>query len=110
MAGVATQVPSFTGFPTGVTSGTFSQTLDLTLASSWNASFITTHGGTPASAEAALVGGLAAGEAYFNIHTMQFPGGEIEGFLTPVPEASSTGLALFGFAGLLALRCKRQAR
>ena len=109
-AGVATQVTSFTMFPSGVTSGTFSQTLDLTLASSWNASFITAHGGTPASAEAALVGGLAAGEAYFNIHTMQFPGGEIEGFLTPVPEPSTLGPALFGFAGLLALRRKRQAR
>src|SRR5215472_12622331 len=68
-AGVATQVPSFSLFPSGVTSGTFSQTFDLTLASSWNASFITANGGTPASAEAAFAAGLAAGKTYFNIHT-----------------------------------------
>jgi len=37
------------------------------------------HGGTAAGAEAALVGGLAAGQAYFNIHTSPFPGGEIRG-------------------------------
>src|SRR5687767_7045293 len=32
---VATQTPSFTGFPLGVTAGTFDQTLDLTQASSF---------------------------------------------------------------------------
>jgi MYXO-CTERM domain-containing protein len=110
-AGVATQVPSFTGFPTGVTSGTFSNTFDMTLAASWNPTFITANGGSPASAEATLAAGLAAGEAYLNIHTTQFPGGEIEGFLTPqAPEPATFGLALFGVAGLLAWRRKRQAR
>jgi MYXO-CTERM domain-containing protein len=110
-AGVATQVPSFTMFPSGVTSGTFSQTLDLTQAASWNGAFITSHGGTTASAEAALVAGLAAGEAYFNIHTNQFPGGEIEGFLTAqTPEPGTIGLALLGVAGLLAWRRKHQVR
>jgi hypothetical protein len=113
-AGVATQVPSFSLFPSGVTSGTFSQTFDLTLASSWNASFITANGGTPATAEAAFAAGLAAGKTYFNIHTSQFPGGEIEGFLTPqasgVPEPSTFGLALLGAAGLMVWRRKRHAR
>jgi hypothetical protein len=110
-AGVATQVPSFTGFPTGVTSGTFSNTFDMTLAASWNPAFITANGGSPASAEATLAAGLAAGEAYLNIHTTQFPAGEIEGFLTPqVPEPGTFGLALFGVAGLLAWQRKRQAR
>jgi hypothetical protein len=112
-AGVATQVPSFTLFPNGVTSGTFSQTLDLTMASSWNSSFITANGGTPATAEAALAAGLASGKAYFNIHTTQFPGGEILGFLTPqakVPEPGTFGLALFGVAGMLAWRRRRQTR
>jgi hypothetical protein len=113
-AGVATQVPSFSLFPSGVTSGSFSETFDLTLASSWNPSFITANGGTPASAEAAFAAGLASGKTYFNIHTSQFPGGEIEGFLTPqasgVPEPGTIGLALFGIAGLMAWRRKRQVR
>ena len=110
-AAVATQVPSFSLFPSGVTSGTFSQTFDLTLASSWNPAFITANGGTTASAEAVLVAGLAAREAYFNIHTAQFPGGEIEGFLTAAtPEPSTIGLALLGVAGLLAWRRKHQGR
>jgi MYXO-CTERM domain-containing protein len=110
-AGVATQLPSFSGFPLGVTSGNFSQTFDMTQASSWNPAFITASGGTTADAEATLAAGLAAGRAYLNIHTTQFPAGEIEGFLTPqVPEPGTFGLALFGVAGLLAWRRRRQAR
>jgi CHRD domain len=83
--GVATTVPTFPNLPMGVTSGTFDQFDDLTLASSYNPAFITANGGTTASAEAALLAGLVAGHAYLNIHTTQFPGGEIRGFLTPVP-------------------------
>ena len=45
-AGVATTTPTFPGFPSGVTSGSYSNTFDLTLASSWNATFITDNGGT----------------------------------------------------------------
>ena len=80
-AGVATTTPTFAGFPIGVTSGTYHNVLDLTLASSYNPAFITANGGTTASAEAALAAGLAAGEAYLNIHTSIFGGGEIRGFL-----------------------------
>jgi hypothetical protein len=47
----------------------------------WNPAFITAHGGTPASAETALLAGLAANEAYLNIHSNTHPGGEIRGFL-----------------------------
>jgi hypothetical protein len=81
VAGVATQTPSFTGFPSGVTAGTYDMTFDLTQASSFRAAFITANGGTPASAEAALAASLANGTAYFNIHSTLFPGGEIRGFL-----------------------------
>src|SRR5262249_30177411 len=35
-AGVATTTPTFAGFPLSVYSGTYTNTLDLTLASSWN--------------------------------------------------------------------------
>ncbi len=82
-AGVATQTPSFAGFPLGVTAGVFVNTYDLTLASSWNATYITNNGGTPASAETAFLAAVAAGKAYFNIHSSSFPGGEIRGFLVP---------------------------
>jgi hypothetical protein len=79
--GVATAVPTFPGFPSAVTSGTYSHTFDMTLASSYNAAFVTANGGTVAGAEAALLAGLQAGDAYLNIHTTNFPGGEIRGFL-----------------------------
>lgn len=84
-ATVATPTPAFPGFPLGVTSGTHDGTLDLTLGSSWNPSFVTASGGTPALAEAALGAGLAAGTAYLNIHTTTFPGGEIRAFPVLVP-------------------------
>jgi hypothetical protein len=98
-AGVATTVPTFPGFPSGVTSGTYMQTLDLTQASSFNPAFVTAQGGTLAGAEAALAAGLAGERAYLNIHTTQFPGGEIDGFLVATPEPATlllTGVALLG--------------
>jgi hypothetical protein len=103
-AGVATTTPTFAGFPNGVTSGAFANTLDLTLASSWNPSFITANGGTTAGAEAAFANYLAQGRAYWNIHSSTSPGGEINGFVTAVPEPSS--LALVGLAGILMARRK----
>jgi hypothetical protein len=104
--GVATQTPSFLGFPLGVTSGSFVNTYDLMLESSWNAAFITANGGTPVGAEMALAAGLDQGRAYFNIHTTQFPGGEILGFLR-VPEPGTLALLGLGFA-LVALVLRRR--
>ena len=107
LAGVATQVPSFAGFPLGVTSGTFSNTFDLTLASTYNPAFITANGGTVASAEAVLLSGIDAGRSYFNIHTTAFPGGEIRGFLTAAPEPGTWALMIIGF-GLAGATLRRR--
>ncbi|HEU5117694.1 MAG TPA: CHRD domain-containing protein [Isosphaeraceae bacterium] len=100
---VATQIPTFSGFPLGVTSGTYDMTFDTGLTATYNPAFITANGGTAASAESALAASLAAGTAYLNIHTTVVPGGEIRGFLTPVPEPSSVVLVSVGILGLVAL-------
>ena len=100
-AGVATQTPSFSGFPLGVTSGSMNTTFDMSLASSYRAAFIAANGGTPASAELALYSSLLAGTAYFNIHTSVVPGGEIRGFLQAVPEPTSVASLAIGAVGLL---------
>lgn len=101
---VATQVPTFAGFPAGVTSGSYLNTFDMRLASSYNPAFITVHGDTVDSAFAGLLAGMLAGEAYLNIHTTLFPGGEIRGTLMRVPEPASLALIGIALAGLGALR------
>lgn len=101
-AGVATTTPTFAGFPLGVTAGVYDNTLDLTLASSWNPSFVTANGGTTAGAEAALAAAMAQDRSYLNIHSTVVPGGEIRGFLVPVPEPAT--LALISLAGLVLIR------
>jgi outer membrane autotransporter protein len=96
-AGVATQTPSFTGFPTGVTAGSYDASFNTSLVPTWNAGFITANGGTPAGAEAALAAGLAGGNAYLNIHSTTAPGGEIRANLMPfsfVPASNGTTASL----------------
>jgi len=109
-AGVATQTPSFTGFPLGVTSGTYTHTFDTSLTSTFNAPFVTANGGTAAGAEAALLAGALAGAEYLNIHTQVVPGGEIRGFLTRVPEPSSLALLGAGLAALAGTAWRRHRR
>lgn len=104
-AGVATQTPSFVGFPLGVTAGAFDNTLDMTVAGSYNAAYITANGGTPLTAMAALFSALNAGTAYLNIHSTFAGGGEIRGFLQQVPAPGSS--LLLGLGGLALARRRR---
>lgn len=105
-AGVATMTPTFSGFPSGVTSGSYSAIFDTSQASFWNAAFVTNNGGTTASAEAALLAGLDGGSAYFNLHSSVYPAGEIRGFLAPIPEPAQAAMLLAGLPLLLLRRRK----
>ena len=107
---VATAVPTFPGFPLGVTTGTYLMTFDLTVASTYNPAFITAHGGTVAGAQAAFIAGLTSGLTYLNIHTVQFPGGEIRGQLQEIPEPATLlllGSGILGIGGALRKRRNR---
>jgi hypothetical protein len=102
-AGVATTTPSLVGFPLGVKSGIVDITLDMTLASSFNAAYITANGGTVASARTALFSAIDSGRTYLNIHSTTNGGGEIRGFIVPAPGVAG----LVGACGLLAARRRR---
>ena len=80
----------------------------MTLASSYNASFITGNGGTVSSAFSAFLAGADVGKAYLDIHSTFAPGGEIRGFLTAVPEPSTYGMLAVGL-GLFAFKRRRRA-
>lgn len=104
-AGVATQTPSFIGFPAG-TSGEYDHTFDMSLVSSYRPGYLSGFGGDTEAAADALLTGMFDGKAYLNIHTTLFTGGEIRGFLR-VPEPATWALALLPLALLLRRRTDR---
>jgi hypothetical protein len=98
----AISVP-FTDFPTGEHTGDYTMAIPLYEDASYDPAFLAAHGGSVKGAATALVDGINANEAYVNIHTSAYPGGEIRGFLVaaPVPEPAEWGLMAGGLAGLL---------
>jgi hypothetical protein len=106
-AQVATAVPFFPGFPIGVTAGSYDQTFDMSLLSSYNPAFVTAHGGTALSAEAFLFQGILAGKAYLNVHSSFRTGGEIRGFLA-VPEPGTMAMFLAGLLGMVTVGWRRR--
>ncbi|RZT09601.1 PEP-CTERM protein-sorting domain-containing protein [Duganella sp. CF402] len=110
-AGPVTEIPAFTGFPLGVQTGAYSHSYDTSLASSWNAAFLSAYGGSTSGAEAALLAGLNAGSAYLNIHSSAYPDGEIRGFLTSptaVPEPASFAMLGLGLPAVLMMARRRR--
>ena len=118
--GVATTMPTFgfgtsQVFPLGVTAGAYDQTFSLLNSSFYNPAFVTANGGTVAGAEAALIAGIEGVHTYFNIHTSNFPGGEIRAELLPLAvPAPIVGAGLPGVilacGALLALERRRRQR
>jgi hypothetical protein len=113
--GVATTVPAFAGFPLNVTQGTYlSPLFSLEDPSFFNPAFVTAQGGME-QAETALIAGIENGLTYFNIHTSNFPGGELRTQLLPlgVPVPGPVGGAglpglVMACGGLIALARRRR--
>jgi len=98
----------FTSFP-AVLSGTYTHSFDLLDQSIYNPDFLNNFGGGTASgAEAALIAGLEAGQAYANIHNATYPGGEIRADLAQIPEPSCMLLMSGGVLGLAAYARRRR--
>lgn len=109
-AGVAlAQQPSnnLPNFPLGVKSATYEQVIDLSTPSSYSATFLSASGGSPLLAEKRLIANLGSQQAYLNIHTSTFGGGEIRALVTAVPEPGTWAMMGLGLAAMGALSRRR---
>ncbi len=102
--GVAVGFPSFPA----ATSGTYLHVFNMLDPTIYTSAFLSgLGGGTAAGAEAALINGMLAGNAYVNIHNSVYPGGEIRGQLGPVPEPATIFLLGSGLIGAGIRRYRR---
>ena len=109
--GVAPVAIPFFDFPLGVTGGLYTRAFDLTDATIYDPAFLAAYGGTPEGARSALVDAINASQAYLNIHTVQYPQGEIRGFMVaaPIPEPATWGMLGLGLASLGMMARRRRA-
>jgi CHRD domain/PEP-CTERM motif len=107
-AAVMSPALSASGFPLGVTLGTYDHTFDLTDAPGYDPAFITAHGPLLSDALNALIFSFADGKVYLDIQSSAFPSGEIRGFFTETPEPAST--ALIGLGGCAMAFVRRRER
>lgn len=98
----------FNNLALGSTSGSYTNTFDLSLASTFTAGFLSSSGGTATLAAARLLTALDGGQVYFNLHNSIFPGGEIRGNLAAVPEPASWAMMVVGF-GLVGSAVRRRS-
>lgn len=89
LSGAAAAAMPLNDVPFGSTAGTYTHGYTLADASAYSASFLSAHGGT-------------ANELSLNIHTPNYPGGEIRGVLAaaPVPEPAAWLMLGAALAGL----------
>ena len=85
-----------------MTSGSYSNIFDMTDIASYNPAFLSAQGGSALSGFDALIASITGGRAYLNLHSTEYPGGEIRGFLAPVPLPGAVWLMLAGVAALVA--------
>jgi CHRD domain-containing protein/PEP-CTERM motif-containing protein len=102
--GVAVGFPAFPA----TTSGSYFHVFNMLDPAIYTVAFLNgSGGGTAAGAEAALISGMLAGNAYVNIHNAVFPGGEIRGQVGPVPEPTTMLLLGSGLVGAGIRRYRR---
>jgi hypothetical protein len=92
-AGVAVD---FAGLP-AVQTGGFNLNYDLLNPATYTASFFNASGGSVELARDRLLDAFRTENAYFNLHTGQFPGGEIRGQIAVVPEPATWAMLIAGF-------------